>query len=545
MSKPRSARRPGAARAVAWLVAVATVGAVGAVDSFGPRAGWAISAPPATTPIQHVVVIFQEDVSFDHYFATYPHAANGPGEPAFKGSRLGGNAPAVNGLSDVMVSHNPNLAAPFRFGRGENYTCGQIHEYTAEQEAVDLGAMDRFVETLGDSLASCPDHGMGKKLTMGYYDGNTVGAVWSYAQHYALSDNFFATTYGPSTVGALNLVSGKGAPVDLQHVAGDLSGDVVGTTVIGEPDPYWDDCGGRGLVDQVAIAGRNIGDLLNASYVTWGWFQGGFTPTSAGADGIAVCGATSANLGGVAQADYAAKYEPFQYFKQTANPHHLPPSAPAMIGRSDQANHQYDLSSFWAAAKAGNLPQVSFLKPRRSQDGHAGYSSPLDEQAWLAATVNQLQQLPEWKSMAIFIAWDDSDGWYDHVLGPVVNPSSTPADALSGAGSCGAGNPLGGVQGRCGYGPRLPLLAISPFSKVNFVDHTLSDQTSILRFIEDNWGLGRLGGGSFDEIAGPLDNLFDFGRGPRAGTLAVDPASGEVKAAAGFVALDAAGGGPR
>jgi phospholipase C len=539
MLKPRRARRPRAGRAIALVAALAAAGVGGA------RVGRAISAPPATTPIQHVVVIFQEDVSFDHYFATYPRAANAAGEPVWKGSRLGGYAPAVNGLSDVLVSHNPNLAAPFRFGRGESYTCGQIHEYTAEQEAADLGAMDRFVETLGDSLASCADYGRGKKLTMGYYDGNTVGALWSWAQHYALADNFFATTYGPSTVGALNLVSGKGGPVDLQHVAGDLSGDVVGTTVIGEPEPYWDDCSGRGVVDQVAIAGRNVGDLLNAAYITWGWFQGGFTPTSTAADGTAVCGSTSANLGGAQQADYGAKYEPFQYFKQTANPHHLAPSAPAMIGRSDQANHQYDLSSFWAAAKAGNLPQVSFLKAKRSQDGHAGYSSPLDEQAWLAATVNQLQQLQEWKTMAIFIAWDDSDGWYDHVLGPIVNPSSTPADALSGAGSCGAGTPLGGVQGRCGYGPRLPLLAISPYSKVNFVDHTLADQTSILRFIEDNWGLGRLGGGSFDEIAGPLNNLFDFGRGPRAGTLVVDPASGEVKAAAGFLALDAAGGDPR
>jgi phospholipase C len=124
------------------------------------------------------------------------------------------------------------------------------------------------------------------------------------------------------------------------------------------------------------------------------------------------------------------------------------------------------------------------------------------------------------------------------VLGPLVNASNTAADALTGAGSCGSGSPLGGVQGRCGYGPRLPLLAISPFSKVNFVDHSLTDQASLLRFIEDNWSLGRLGGGSFDEIAGSLGNLFDFGRDPHAGTLVVDPATGEVKAAAGFVALD-------
>jgi phospholipase C len=143
--------------------------------------------------------------------------------------------------------------------------------------------------------------------------------------------------------------------------------------------------------------------------------------------------------------------------------------------------------------------------------------------------------------MAIFLTWDDSNGWYDHVLGPIVNASATPADALTGAGVCGAGTPLGGVEGRCGYGPRLPLLVISPYSKVNFVDHALTDQTSVLRFIEDNWSLGRLGGGSFDELAGSLANLFDFERTPHAGTLTVDPATGEVKAAAGFLPLDGAG----
>ncbi len=526
-----SQRREGARLALLLFAALAGGGLA--------RAGFAISAPPATTPIQHIVVIFEEDVSFDHYFATYPHAANPPGEPPFHATRAA-YTPAVNGLTDVLLGHNPNLAAPFRLGRAQSYTCSQDHEYTAEQTAVDLGAMDRFVETLGESAATCPDYGLGKKLTMGYFDGNTVGALWSYAQHYAMSDNFFGTTYGPSTVGALNLVSGKGGPIDPQHIAGDLSGDVLGSTVVGEPEPYWDDCAG---VEQVALTGRNIGDLLSASYITWGWFQGGFAPTETHADGTVACGARTANLAGAPQMDYSPHEEPFQYFKQTANPHHLPPSAANMIGHGDQANHQYDLAAFWTAAKAGNLPQVSFLKAKRASDGHAESSSPLDEQAWLAATINQLQQLPEWKTMAILITWDDSNGWYDHVLGPLVNASNTAADALTGAGSCGSGSPLGGVQGRCGYGPRLPLLAISPFSKVNFVDHSLTDQTSLLRFIEDNWSLGRLGGGSFDEIAGSLGNLFDFGRDPHAGTLVVDPATGEVKAAAGFVALEAAGGG--
>jgi phospholipase C len=524
-----------------WAACTLGVLAAAGLGAAGTRGAYAVSAPPATTPIQHIVVIFQENVSFDHYFATYPNAVNTPGDPVFRAAR-GSYTPSINGLTDVLVSHNPNLAPPFRLSRGENYTCDQVHDYGPEQEATDNGAMDKFVETLGEGSAACPDYGLGKKLTMGYYDGNTVTALWNYAQHYAMSDNSFGTTYGPSTPGALNLISGKSAPIDSQHVLGDISGDVVGTTVIGDLDPFWDDCGSP---DQVAVTGRNIGDLLSAAYLTWGWFQGGFAPSTINADGTAVCGARSKNLGGVEEVDYSAHHDPFQYFKQTANPHHLPPTSTAMIGHGDQANHQYDLASFWAAARAGNLPQVSFLKAKQAGDGHAGYSSPLDEQAWLAATINQLQQLPEWRSMAIIVAWDDSDGWYDHVLAPVVNPSATAADSLSGPGTCGAGNPLGGVQGRCGYGPRLPLLVISPYSKVNFVDHSVTDQSSVLRFIEDNWNLGRLGSGSFDEIAGALGNMLDFGHKPRAGTLVVDPSTGEVRSEVGFPAADALNGEPQ
>jgi phospholipase C len=224
----------------------------------------------------------------------------------------------------------------------------------------------------------------------------------------------------------------------------------------------------------------------------------------------------------VAKADYIPHHEPFQYYQQTANPHHLPPSSAGMIGQTDQANHQYDLVDFWAALDNGNLPAVSFLKAAGYQDGHAGYSDPLDEQTFLAQTLNRLQKSPEWNDTAVIISYDDSDGWYDHVLAPVVQSSQTAADA----GMCGIAV-AGQYQGRCGYGPRLPLLVVSPFARVNFVDHTLTDQSSILRFIEDNWSLGRLGDQSFDALAGPLDNLFDFSLGHYAKKLFLDETTGQ------------------
>jgi phospholipase C len=137
--------------------------------------------------------------------------------------------------------------------------------------------------------------------------------------------------------------------------------------------------------------------------------------------------------------DYYPDDEPFQYYQSTANHHHLPPTSVAMIGHTDQANHQYDLSDFWAAAQAGNMPAVSFIKAPTSQDGHPIDSDPTDEQNFLVNTINRLQQIPEWNSTAIIITYDDSGGWYDHVLSPIVSQSSDPkSDSLIGnTGLCG------------------------------------------------------------------------------------------------------------
>jgi phospholipase C len=198
-----------------------------------------------------------------------------------------------------------------------------------------------------------------------------------------------------------------------------------------------------------------------------------------------------------------------------------------MVGNSDQANLQYDLSDFYAAALAGNLPAVSYLKAPAYQDGHARYSDPLDEQRFLVTTIDFLQMLPTWQTTAVIIAYDDSDGWYDHVMGPIVNQSDDPAnDELTDPGRCGTAK-AGAYQDRCGYGPRLPLLAISPYARQNFVDHSITDQSSILRFVEDNWRLGRIGNQSSDATAGSLSNLFDFEHGGQTKKLFLDPATGE------------------
>ena len=242
----------------------------------------------------------------------------------------------------------------------------------------------------------------------------------------------------------------------------------------------------------------------------------------------------------VLTSDYIPHHEPFQYYTTTANLLHTRPSSVQMIGKEgDGANHQYDTDDFFAAVRAGNFPAVSFVKAPAYQDAHAGYSDPLDEQTWVVTVINFLEQRPEWKNTAVIVAYDDSDGWYDHQMGPIVNQSSSKADGLTGPGQCGDGTTslpgpaVDHAQGRCGYGPRLPLLVISPFARRNYVDHSLTDQTSILRFIEDNWLHGeRVGGGSFDAIAGTINAMFDFAH-PDARPYILDKSTGKVLTAVG------------
>ena len=187
------------------------------------------------------------------------------------------------------------------------------------------------------------------------------------------------------------------------------------------------------------------------------------------------------------------------------------------IGFTDQANHNYDTSDFFTALRTGNLPSVSFIKAPAYENAHPGNSDPTSEQNWIVSTVNQIMLSPYWADTAIIITYDDSDGWYDHVNGPIVSPSNVSVDGLAGPGNC--GKPLAGANpARCGHGPRLPLLVLSPWAQPNHVDHTLTDQASVINFVEANWRLGSIDGpnaapngqGSFDRYAGTLMHMFSF-----------------------------------
>jgi phospholipase C len=523
----------------ALIAGVLITGVTASAQTPAPTAG------PAT-PIQHLVVIFQENVSFDHYFATYPYALNAEGEPAFWAYP---NTPSVNGLGPAFLAATGTLAnsangsgasAPFRLDRTQASTADQDHDYTAEQIAYHSGIVDLFpmaTGTAGPPPSGIPQ-GSTTGLVMGYYDGNTVTALWNYAQHYAMSDNSYGTNYGPSTDGALNVISGQlNGAINNTNGTGSLIEDGNGgMTVISDADPAGDVCSTT-TGETFSMSGKNIGDLLNAAGVSWGFFEGGFDLAVTNPNGSTGCArSTTSLITNSKKADYIPHHQPFQYYKSTQNLQHARPTSTAMIGQQgDAANHQYDINDFYAAVSAGNMPAVSYLKAPGFQDGHAGYSDPIDEQAFLVHVINFVQNSPYWASTAIVINYDDSDGWYDHQMPPIVNQSTTSADMVTGNGTCGSGtSALPGAttgtahaQGRCGYGPRLPMMVISPYAKQNFVDNTVTDQSSIVRFIEDNWLNGERIQGSFDAIAGPLDNMFDFDAAPNTTPVILSESSGQ------------------
>jgi phospholipase C len=595
------------------LAAAFSLAAAGAIADDRDRDD--LSRIFTATPVKHLVVIFQENVSFDHYFGTYPFAQNNSGETPFEASPrtpksintlltpldtthdfrpLAGvdlihNNPNANANVPTLAPNNKKTngagaANPFRLSPSQALTADQGHNDQPEQSAYDNGNMDGFpawTGTAGPPPLAPPAAVTTTGLVMGYYDGNTTTALWNYAQFYAMNDNAYTTQFGPSSPGAINLITGQtsgfaamsgviGSSSNLLHPTHEIFADASNSpsklTLVGDADPIGDVCSTG--ADQVTMAGRNVGDLLNAQGVTWGWFEGGFNLTVVNPNNSTGCNRqtnpTAPGTPAFTSLDYIPHHQPFQYYSSTANPTHARPSSVAAIGHSniagthnpDPANHQYDTNDFFAALTAGNLPAVSFLKAPAFQDGHGGYSDPLDEQNFLVAVINALQKSPEWSETAVIITYDDSDGWYDHQMPPIVNPSfsptlvnttlNIPTDTLNGFAICNKGLQQDGpapatplksafgspAWGRCGYGTRLPFLVVSPFAKRNFVDHSLIDQTSILRFIEDNWLSGERiqPGGSMDTIAGKLDQMFDFDRrdGDQPGKLILNPATGAV-----------------
>jgi phospholipase C len=443
------------------------------------------------SPIKHTIVLYQENISFDHYFGTYGHGSNGiPG---------GATLTHTNG-TQTWGPYAPTQLS----GTTQSRTCDVDHSYTDMIQMANHGAMDQFLQfgnnkivtnPSSNSSSTCPKFetvaapGTGvTALANSYYTGTAgdpnapLQNYWKLASQYTLADNFFQGVYGPSTPGAEWLVAAT-------------------NNTAGDPNPIGDVCDDY----PASISPQNIPNLgaeASAAGTSWAWFQGGF----------GTCTPTNVN-------GYSPHHDPFQYFTSTADLNHTWAFDPRMD--YPQANrHQRDLSLLYAAlagtavgGQAVSLPAISWVKAPQLEDGHPGYSGPALEDAFVGDLVARLQASDYWKNTALIIAFDETGGWWDHVAAP--DQGGVFANWVNGQPNltgCQYPGIPGAPCGEAGFGPRMPVLVVSRFARQGFVDHDMLNTASLDRWVEWNHRLPALGvWGDRDITAGNLTGAFIFG----------------------------------
>jgi phospholipase C len=398
--------------------------------------------------INHLVVIYDENHSFDNLYGSFP-GANGISR-ASKTSKtqvtLAGVPYTTLPQTDTHIPTNlPN--EPFditKYVPADQKTRDLVHRYYQEQVQIDGGKMDKFV-AVSDA----------KGLAVGYYPTAQL-PVAAEAANYVLADNFFHAAFGGSFLNHQWLVCSctpvyadavkDGSSKDLHTILGDnglptkdgqlttvATGDYAINTIFPSSSPTI-----AAAPHLPLLTNATIGDRLTAGGVSWAWYSGGWNDAVAGhADPL------------------------FQYHHQAFN--YYANYAPGTEGRA----HLQDETNFIAAAKAGTLPAVSFVKPLGPDNEHPGYTDVLRGEQHLLDLINDVRNGPNWADTAIVITYDEHGGFWDHVAPPTSKKHS---DVW-------------------GPGARVPTIVISPLAKRHFVDHTLYDTTSILTTIEHRWNL--------------------------------------------------------
>jgi acid phosphatase len=434
--------------------------------------------------IGHIVVIYTENRSFDHIFGLFP-GAEGLNSKKNRFLQVGADGAPLQKLpkppkDDRFPATLPN--APFALepyvGLDAETKDDPVHDFYIEQEQIDGGRMDRFVEASNAGA-----------LVMGHYDGSKL-KQWALAKEFTLADHFFHAAFGGSFLNHFYLVCAcaphfPDAPARLIARL-----DESGARLARAPDspadvlagpPRWINSGkvtpdfhAYGTLQPVLPAGPRaappndeslptqtaptIGDRLSEKGVSWAWYAGGWDEVQSGKR-------TPAASGG----GFMAHHLPFLYF------------AAYGPGTNGRAEHIKDAASFLAAADAGTLPKVSFYKPIGERDGHSAYSTVAAGDEEIAEVVDHLRKSPNWSDMLIIVTADENGGYWDHVPPPRID--------------------------RFGPGTRAPTLIISPLARKGYIDHTVYDTTSILRTIEVRFDLSPLA--SRDAAAADLRNSLE------------------------------------
>jgi acid phosphatase len=429
----------------------------------------------ASNPINHIIVIYQENWSFDSLYGKFP-GANGIAKAGAALKQVDKNGQPLAALPQPIDTNKRPAAPDPRFPANmpvQPFSIAQyvpadqkigdlVHRFYQEQYQIDGGKMDKFV--------AWSDNG---GLTMGYYDATNM-PEGQLAQQYTMADNFFHAAFGGSFLNHIWLVcacsptwpnapASRVAQLDANGVMvkdGSVTPDgyVVNTSyTINSPHP-------PNITDTAQLVPQQtmptIGDRLSEKGISWAWFSGGWTDA----------------LNGHPDPLFQYHHQPFAFFQNYAD------------GTDGRKQHLKDESEFHYEVQTNTLPAVSFVKALGPNNEHPGYATLLQGQQHVADLVHEVQNSPAWADTAIIITYDEHGGFWDHVAPPKGD--------------------------RWGPGSRIPAIIISPYAKKGFVDHTQYDTTSILKFIENRYGLAPLT--SRDAAAKDLSNAFNF-KQPRGG----------------------------
>ena len=413
---------------------------------------------PGFDRLQHVVVIYLENHSFDNLYGSFP-GADGLANAGAAATQTDGTGTPFTTLPQTPTSPFPTTLANGPFDITQYVPANMkipdlVHRFYQEQSQIDGGRMDRFAQ-VSDV----------KGEVMGFYPTATLPLA-AEAARYTLCDNFFHAAFGGSFLNHIWLIAARtpvfpNAPasaVAQLDTLGNLvhdgfvtpDGFAVNTSFsVNQPHPA---VPANQLVPNQTFP--TIGDRLSERHVSWAWYSGGF----------------AAALAGHPDPLFQFHHQPFVYFFNYRD------------GTAAKAQHLRDETEFFTAAQRGTLPAVSFIKPLGPDNEHPGYADMVTGEQHVLDLISAVRNGPDWRNTAIIITYDEHGGFWDHVAPPVVD--------------------------RWGPGSRVPAIIISPFARRHHVDHHRYDTTSILAFIERRWGLAPLT--DRDANANDLTAAFDF-----------------------------------
>jgi phospholipase C len=420
-----------------------------------------------TNPIQHIVVIYLENHSFDNLYGLFPHA-NGLQQAMHAPPQTDANGQPYTTLPLVKNTEHSPTQVDKRFPKDLANQPFAIDQYVpADQKIGDL--VHRFFQHqaqinggLNDRFAAVSDAG---GLVMGYYNGQDL-PLWQYAKKYTLADHFFQGAFGGSFLNHFWLACActpryEHAPEALQiklNAHGQLLNDAqvidgfaVNTLQPSSPPFFANTPAAKRLPPQNM---PTIGDRLSEKNISWAWYAGGWNDATAGKP----------------SENFQFHHQPYVYFSRYA------------AGTAERAAHLKDETDFIKAIETGTLPAVAFYKPIGDLNEHPGYADLLSGERHIADILKRIEASPQWKSTTVIVTYDENGGFWDHVAPP--------------------------KKDRWGPGTRVPALIISPFAKRGFIDHTEYDTTSILKMIETRFDLKPLS--ERDAHANDLSNAFAF-----------------------------------